>query len=1105
MQVREAIMNRSGDGPGIAATSGKRFQGGVLVGLLLALAALLAMCMALPAAAGPLEDWRASAAELRKLAEYDVPLTHARVLQLQKTMPPDATAADRARLLNLQARTLIYLGSSAEATRIAQQAYELALGAGDRIGQAEADLNITLSSVNEGKINLLQVSAPRALAVLQGVDRPDLLCEAMLRMAMMYHRLGQLEDSVSMTMKTMEIARASKLPLPMTYAHQGLAMGMGLSERFKEANEHTLKMRAQANAAGSRMLEGYAMIGIGSAQSKQGNVEEGEKTLREAIALFRAAGAPFGVSHAQFTLADVYRYQDRHAEALPLLGEVIANYEKFGNIIGLWYALNTRSESHLKLHNQAAALADAERAHGYARQINLPASKSESAQRVAAIYAAMGEHRKAYELSAEGAAEMANATRKKGNERMLQVAQQYETESKRKEITELTRRNELQLAELRQRELQQRWLWTVLGASIVVLGVTAVFLVRLRRSHATIRTLNASLEQRVQVRTSELRQQTRYLRTLIDTLPWWVWLKDTHSRYLAVNQAAADTCGLSADELVGKSDLEVRPREMADAFRRDDQAVMATRCRKTVEELQLLTNGESTWMETFKAPVLDEDGSVLGTVGFARDISERKAAEAAREAALAEAQRLARVRSDFLAQMSHELRTPLNGVLGYAQILRRDKSLGERQRAGVTVIQQSGEHLLTLINDILDLAKIEAGKLELSCSTVSLKPCLQSIGEIIRIKAEQKQLDFVCKIDPSMPSMVHADEKRLRQVLLNLLANAVKFTERGFVELRVRYAAPDRFRFEVTDSGIGIAPGGKEAIFEPFEQADHVQRRFGGTGLGLAITRQFVHLMGGDIRVDSEVGKGSTFWFELSLPLVQGDARPHEAEQVVTGYAGPRKTILVVDDVAGNRSVAVDLLGQLGFAMLEAVDGLDAIRQTELLKPDLVLMDIVMPGMDGLEATRRLRAIPACSAVPIIAISASAFSQDEERYMASDVNAFLPKPVDHGRLLVCIAKLLQLQLVYEAPAGPEGEPGEAPAIVAPPKAQIDVLFGLARLGNMQDILRWAGELELLDGRYRPFSERLRVLANGYQSRAILNFVSAYVGTSEMQSNDDSRR
>ena len=1099
-------MNRSGAKPGLAAGSGERFQDGVLEALRLVLPCLLGLCLCLPAAgASPLDAWRAEAAPLRRLADFDVPQAHARVLQLQRSMPPEASEADRARVLNLLARTEIYLGSSADATRHALEAHALALDAGDRIGQAEADLNLNLSAVNEGKIDLLQVSAPRALAVLEGVDRPDLLCEAMLRLAMMYHRLGQLEDSMAMTLKTMEVARASGNPLALAYAHHGMSIGLSLSDRAAEALEHTVQMRVQARAAGSRMLEGYALISISAAESKAGKFEEGERTVGEAIALFRAAGAPFGLSHSQYALADLYRNQGRHADAIPLFGEVIASHAKFHNIIGLWYTLNARSDSYLKVGNQAAALLDAERAYGYARQIKLAATMSESAQRLAAIYAAMGEHRKAYELSAEGASEMAIATRKQGNERMLEVAHRYETESKRKEITDLTRRNESQVTELRQRELQQRWLWTVLGASIVVLGVTAVFLLRLRRSHATIRTLNASLEQRVQVRTSELRQQQRYLRTLIDTLPWWVWLKDTHSRYLAVNQAAADTCGLSADELVGKSDLEVRPREMADAFRRDDQAVMATRCRKTVEELQLLTNGESTWMETFKAPVLDEDGSVLGTVGFARDISERKAAEAAREAALAEAQRLARVRSDFLAQMSHELRTPLNGVLGYAQILRRDKSLGERQRAGVTVIQQSGEHLLTLINDILDLAKIEAGKLELSCSTVSLKPCLQSIGEIIRIKAEQKQLDFVCKIDPAMPSMVHADEKRLRQVLLNLLANAVKFTERGFVELRVRYAAPDRFRFEVSDSGIGIAPAGKEAIFEPFEQADHVQRRFGGTGLGLAITRQFVHLMGGDIRVESEVGKGSTFWFELALPLVQGDPRPHEAEQVVTGYAGPRKTILVVDDVAGNRSVAVDLLGQLGFAMLEAVDGFDAIRQTELLKPDLVLMDIVMPGMDGLEATRRLRALPACSEVPIIAISASAFSQDEERYMASDVNAFLPKPVDHGRLLVCIAKLLQLQLVVEAPPGPEGEPGEAPAIVAPPKAQIDVLFGLARLGNMQDILRWAGELELLDGRYRPFSERLRVLANGYQSRAILNFVSAYLDNSEMQSNDDPRR
>ena len=407
-----------------------------------------------------------------------------------------------------------------------------------------------------------------------------------------------------------------------------------------------------------------------------------------------------------------------------------------------------------------------------------------------------------------------------------------------------------------------------------------------KRIEAEIHALNADLEQRVLERTEELRQQTRYLRTLIDTLPMLAWLKDKESRFLVVNQAMALACAHSVDDLVGKSVQDFWPREHAEAYDADDAEVMATAQRKTVEEPFVDVRDGTIWIETFKAPVLDEDGSVLGTVGIARDISDRKAMEMAREAALTEAERLAKLRSEFMARMSHELRTPLNSILGYSQILLRENRGNERQSVMLNVIQQSGEYLLNLINDILDFAKIEAGKQELSLSDVQLPRFLRNLASIITIKAEQKGLVFVCDIAADVPAGIHADETRLRQVLLNLLSNAVKYTEQGQISLKVTVLEAGRLRFEVQDSGIGIDTGQLETIFQAFEQAGDRQHRTGGTGLGLPISRELVRLMGSDIHVTSRVGEGSCFWFDLDAPVVEVSGEIVPVEQHVTGYQG---------------------------------------------------------------------------------------------------------------------------------------------------------------------------------------------------------------------------
>ncbi len=466
------------------------------------------------------------------------------------------------------------------------------------------------------------------------------------------------------------------------------------------------------------------------------------------------------------------------------------------------------------------------------------------------------------------------------------------------------------------------------------------------------------------------------------------------------------------------------------------------------------------------------------------------------EAVFAEAQRAKlaaeaanQAKSAFLASMSHELRTPLNGILGYAQILRRDKTLGEQQVAGVNVIQQSGEHLLTLINDVLDFAKIEAGKLELSCTDVPLAKFIGVIAEIISVSAARKGLGFACDMTPDLPSAIRADERRLRQVLLNLLANAVKFTDSGQVRLRVSFSPPNTLRFEVRDTGIGISEDQLEVIFQSFEQLGEAQHRLGGTGLGLAISRQFVRLMDSDIHVESRLGEGSTFWFELTAPVSELSLATVPMEHAVIGYEGPRKRVLVVDDVAQNRAVVADMLGRLGFKMVEAASGLEGLEKAQAERPDVILMDYVMPEMEGPEATLRLRQLPGLEGTPIIAVSASTSERDEEKSLAAGANAFLPKPIDYDSLLVQIAALAKLNWIYELQAPSSSPAGEANGpLVAPPQDEMTVLHRLALLGNMRAIVERAAHLAALGERYRPIADRLDQLAKGYQSKAILSLV-----------------
>lgn len=389
-------------------------------------------------------------------------------------------------------------------------------------------------------------------------------------------------------------------------------------------------------------------------------------------------------------------------------------------------------------------------------------------------------------------------------------------------------------------------------------------------------------------------------------------------------------------------------------------------------------------------------------------------------------------KSEFLANMSHELRTPLNGILGYAQILHRDRSLTPKQQAGVDIIYQCGSHLLTLINDVLDLSKIEARKMELLPSPIHLPSFLVGVAEMCQVRAEEKGIAFIYHPSIQIPEGVYADERRLRQVLINLLSNAIKFTDIGgvvfkaeVIESPVQEPMPDTsaidttartiVRFHIEDTGIGIAPDQQETIFLPFEQT--VDARQDGTGLGLAISQKLVQMMGSRIQVRSRSGEGSTFFFDLELERCETWAQAIDRRKrgLIIGFQGRTQVkTLVVDDKWENRAVLVDLLKGVGFDVFEAVDGEDALNQLTELQPDVIITDLRMPNKDGFQLVADIRANPAWKSTVVIASSASVFSKDQQRSLDVGCDEFLPKPVQVDELFSVLQRYLGLEWLYES-------------------------------------------------------------------------------------------
>ena len=491
----------------------------------------------------------------------------------------------------------------------------------------------------------------------------------------------------------------------------------------------------------------------------------------------------------------------------------------------------------------------------------------------------------------------------------------------------------------------------------------------------------------------------------------------------------------------------------------------------------VLVAGVSAWFVVLAAESrkVAQEESHRQTHLLMREIEAHRQTDAMLQRAKEAAEAANLAKSRYVTGMSHELRTPLNSILGYAQILQRDDALGSGRRDAVDVIRRSGEHLLALINGLLDIARIEAGKLQLQRDEVHLGRFLNELVAMFELQARDRGLEFRFEATTRIPEAVYADERRLGQILINLLGNAIKFTRVGAVTLRFSYQG-EIARFEIEDTGPGITAEERERIFLPFERGSAAAGSDPGTGLGLAISRMLASLMGGVLELTSEVGQGSVFQAKLFLSEVRSPIQVAPGRALVNGYVGTVRRVLVVDDNSDHRALLSDLLTPLGFEVVQAASGAEALACVTAQNPDLVLLDLTMPGMDGWETATRMRSELGID-IPIIAVSAHAQDNDQERRARLGCMEFVSKPIHVPELLAKAGSALALAWTHRAHTGVAAPSGFT---VLPPEADVELLLQYSRMGYVKGILAKLDQIELESADATQFVGEFRRLAKNYR-------------------------
>ncbi|WP_448381514.1 ATP-binding protein [Gloeomargarita sp.] len=559
---------------------------------------------------------------------------------------------------------------------------------------------------------------------------------------------------------------------------------------------------------------------------------------------------------------------------------------------------------------------------------------------------------------------------------------------------------------------------------------------QLADSFTQLETLNRELEQRVEQRTQQVRASERQFRTLAANIPGMVFRSQRIDDYdfIYLSDPIAQITGYPARAFLQGE------RHYWDLILPADRdmvltAIVNSRVKNHTYEIEYRirrADGEIAWVNERGQGAQDDTGEIRYRDGVIFDITQRKDFEQQLEEARHKAESASRAKSIFLANMSHELRTPLNAIIGFSQILNRDPQLTEKQREIIGTINRSGEHLLSLINDVLDMAKIEAGKVVLQPSSFDLHQMLKTIQDMLNVRAQAKNLRLVFERSPDLPQAIRTDENKLRQVLINLIGNAIKFTQEGGVSVVAKMVGRTEQRctlqFAVTDTGVGMTKEELGQLFQAFVQTDTSKKVSEGTGLGLAISRQFVQLMGGDITVTSEKGVGTTFMFTIQAELASveslAESLPKKVKSLAPGQ--PEYRLLIVDDKLENRQVLQALLASIGLKAREATNGQEAIEIWQTWQPHLIWMDLQMPVMNGIEATKYIKSH--ASEIPkpiIIALSASVFEEEKRHALAVGFDDFVIKPYREATIFAKLEQFLGLKFIYETDS-------PSPATASPP-------------------------------------------------------------------------